>query len=104
MLKEFGIKVKSGDALFTKVIPGFMICNPPYGQRIKTEGKTGVFLKDALDKFLTEDKPERIGWLIPSDMDDLMPKRKDYKIRSKRKFRNGGLAVTYWILERTAEI
>jgi putative N6-adenine-specific DNA methylase len=99
-VKNFGISVMAGDALETKIAPGYIICNPPYGQRIKTQGKTGIFLKDALEKFLTEDKPERIGWLIPSDMDDLIPKRKDFRVRSKRKFRNGGLAVTFWILEK----
>ena len=99
-VKDFGISMMTGDAFLTPIASGFIICNPPYGQRIKTSGKTGIFLKDALDKFLSEDRPERLGWLIPSDMDDLIPKRKDYQIRSKRKFRNGGLAVTYWILER----
>jgi putative N6-adenine-specific DNA methylase len=100
ILNNYGIDVKSGDALKENFPPGFMICNPPYGERIKTPGKKGIFLREALGKFLEKDQPQRIGWLIPSDLDDLIPRVKDYRIRSKRKFRNGGLAVTYWILER----
>jgi putative N6-adenine-specific DNA methylase len=99
-LKKFDIEIKNGDALIEKISPGLIICNPPYGERIKTPGKRGIFLRESLEKFLTEDKPIRLGWLIPTDMDDLVPKIKGYKIRSKRKFRNGGLPVTYWILEK----
>ena len=98
-LKKYGIEIKSGDAFIEKFDGGFMICNPPYGERIKVGPKKGIFLRDSLEKFLTEDQPQRLGWLIPSDMDDLIPQVKNYKVRSKRKFRNGGLAVTFWILE-----
>lgn len=99
-LKKYGIEIQNGDAMKAKIQPGLIICNPPYGERIRTPGKKGMFLREALEKFLSEDRPERLGWLIPSDMDDLVPKMKGYKVRTKRKFRNGGLAVTYWILER----
>lgn len=77
-----------------------MICNPPYGERIKIEGKRGSFLKEAWKKFLEVDKPLRFGWVLPSDMDDLFRNPKGYKILSKRHFRNGGMAVTFWIYER----
>lgn len=100
ILSKYGIEIKSGDALTEKFLPGFMICNPPYGERIKAGPKKGIFLRDSLEKFMTEDKPERIGWLIPSDMNDIDPKVKDYKLKSKRKFRNGGLAVAFQIWER----
>jgi putative N6-adenine-specific DNA methylase len=100
-LAKFGIKIKNGDALIEKISPGLIICNPPYGERIKTPGKRGIFLRESLEKFLTEDKPERLGWLIPTDMEDLVPKIKNYKMRSKRKFRNGGLAVTFQVWQKT---
>lgn len=77
-----------------------MICNPPYGERIKIAGKRGSFLRDAWEKFLNEDKPLRFGWVLPSDMDDLFSKPQGYKILQKRHFRNGGMAVTFWIYER----
>jgi putative N6-adenine-specific DNA methylase len=77
----------------------FMICNPPYGERIGIEGKKGLFLRKARDKFL-QDGPKRLGWLTPSDMDDVFKESPNYKLLSKRQFRNGGLPVTYWVWER----
>lgn len=77
-----------------------MICNPPYGERIKIEGKRGSFLREAWEKFLTIDKPLRFGWVLPSDMDDLFAKAPGYKLLQKKSLRNGGMAVTYWVWER----
>ena len=77
-----------------------MICNPPYGERLKIAGKRGSFLKEAWKKFIEVDKPLRFGWVLPSDMDDLFNKPKGYTLRKKRTLRNGGLAVTYWIWEK----
>lgn len=79
-----------------------LICNPPYGERIQIKGKRGSFLKDTWEKFLSVDKPLRFGWVLPSDMDDLFQAPKDYKISGKRRLRNGGMAVTFWIWERKA--
>ncbi len=99
-LNKYNINVKDADAFSEKFSSDFMICNPPYGERIQTGGRKGMFLRDALVKFLQDDRPERLGWLIPSDMDDLDPGVKEYKLKSKRKFRNGGIAVTFQIWER----
>lgn len=101
-LMTYGIRIENADSLQTRIQTDLIICNPPYGERIKTPGRKGLFLREALEKFLSQDKPLRLGWLIPSDMDDLVPKIGGYKVRSKRKFRNGGLPVTYWILEKAA--
>lgn len=83
-------------------IPGeiVMICNPPYGERIKIEGKRGSFLRDSWNKFIEVDRPLRFGWLLPKDMDDLFQNPKGYRELSRRSFRNGGLAVTFWVWER----
>ncbi len=77
-----------------------MICNPPYGERIKIEGKRGTFLKEAWKKYLYSDKPLRFGWVLPSDMDDLFQKADGYKLIKKRHLKNGGMAVTYFVWER----
>lgn len=77
-----------------------MMCNPPYGERIKIEGKRGSFLKKAWEKFLTVDKPKRFGWVLPSDMDDLFQKASGYELLSKRHLRNGGMAVTFWVWQK----
>jgi putative N6-adenine-specific DNA methylase len=80
--------------------PLVMIVNPPYGDRIKIEGKRGSFLKAAWEKFLTVDQPLRFGWILPSDMDDLFQRAQGYKLLKKRSLKNGGLAVTFWLWER----
>ena len=76
----------------------YMISNPPYGERIKIQGKRGVFLKELWLKVLTKDQPLKFGMVIPSDFDDLFNSPPSpYKALSKRKFRNGGLMVSFWI-------
>jgi putative N6-adenine-specific DNA methylase len=93
------IKLQHRDSLQNKLMDEeiFMICNPPYGERIKIQGKRGQFLSEAWNKFLTIDQPLRFGWLLPSDMDDLFQNPKGYKLSTKRHLKNGGLAVTFWI-------
>jgi putative N6-adenine-specific DNA methylase len=77
-----------------------MICNPPYGERIEIEGKRGHFLKESWLKFLKIDQPTRLGWLVPTDMDDLFLNPPGYKELKKLHFKNGGLAVTFWLWEK----
>lgn len=77
-----------------------MICNPPYGERIQISGKRGAFLKEAWEKYLQTDRPLRFGWVLPKDMDDLFLRPVGYREISRRSFRNGGLAVTFWIWEK----
>lgn len=99
----YPIKIQVGDSLKTKFeVEGemLMLCNPPYGERIKIDGKKGSFLKSAWKKFLQEDRPLRFGWVLPRDMDDLFQNPEGHKLLSKRSFRNGGLPVTFWIWER----
>ncbi len=103
---DLPISLKVQNSLEEKIeIDGemIMICNPPYGERIKIDGKRGSFLKQAWEKFLTVDKPFRFAWVLPSDMDDLFSKAPGYKLISKRPFRNGGIAVTYWIWEKKSQ-
>jgi putative N6-adenine-specific DNA methylase len=77
-----------------------MISNPPYGDRLKIDGKKGAFLKEALLKFLTIDSPKKMGWLIPRDFQDTIKLPENYQVLRKRDFRNGGLAVTFWIFKK----
>jgi putative N6-adenine-specific DNA methylase len=100
---ESGLDLRSRDSLLEKIaVEGefVMICNPPYGERIQIQGKRGNFLRTAWKKFLTVDLPLRFGWVLPSDMDDLFSSPRGYKLISKRSFKNGGLAVTFWVWER----
>jgi 23S rRNA G2445 N2-methylase RlmL len=78
----------------------FMICNPPYGERIKLSGQKGKSLKNYLDIFLSRYQPYRFCWVVPSDLDDLFLKIKGYSLQKQLRFRNGGLAVSMWVWER----
>lgn len=101
---DLPITFKAQDSVKTRIdVAGdmIMICNPPYGERIKIEGKRGSFLKGAWEKFLNEDRPLRFAWVLPTDMDDLFAAPRGYKLLRKRHLRNGGLAVTFWIWERS---
>lgn len=97
------IHFRHGDSLEARLpIEGekLMICNPPYGERIKIDGKRGSFLKMAWEKFLTVDSPLRFAWILPSDMDTLFAKAPGYELQVKKHLKNGGLAVTFWLWER----
>ena len=97
------IDLRVQDSLLMPISPGgefVMICNPPYGERINVEGKRGTFLKKAWNKFLTTDKPIRFGWVLPSDMEDLFQKIDGYDLLNKRRLKNGGIPVTYFVWER----
>lgn len=101
--KQTGLQLTNLDSLRSPLsIEGelVMICNPPYGERLKIEGKRGAFLKNAWTKFLQKEMPFRFGWLLPSDMDDLFQKPDNYKLLNKIHLRNGGIAVTFWMWER----
>lgn len=96
------ITFKEADSLTLKLSTdeSVILCNPPYGERIKIQGKRGSFLKEAWEKFMQEDRPLRFGWVLPSDMDDLFSKPAGYRVKTKRHLKNGGMAVTFWIWTR----
>lgn len=97
---DLPIEFKLQDSL-TTTLPkdAVVICNPPYGERIKISGKKGHFLTKAWEHLLNQG-PLRFAWLIPSDMDDLFPVPSGYQLLKKRSFRNGGLPVTFWLWEK----
>jgi len=84
---------------YTLSHPLVIICNPPYGERIKIQGKRGSFLKEALAHFFTLD-PLKLGWLVPTDMEEIFKAPKNYRLKNKRRFRNGGLAVSFLSWEK----
>jgi putative N6-adenine-specific DNA methylase len=103
VVAETALDLRPSDSLTAPLDPGgdfVMICNPPYGERIKIDGKRGSFLHKVWEKFLTVDRPKRFGWVIPSDMDDLFREAPNYRLLRQRRLRNGGLAVTFWVWER----
>lgn len=103
LIQKIDLPLKKLDSVLNKLPVSedfFMICNPPYGERIKIQGKRGSFLRDSFVKFLSVDKPRRFAWVLPSDMDDLFQKPEGYKILKKFHLKNGGMAVTFWLFEK----
>ncbi len=101
--KETGVELIVRDTLLSPLNiqeEFIMMCNPPYGERIKIHGKRGTFLNDAFKKFLHTDRPLRFGWVLPSDMDDLFKTPPHYQLLKKKSFKNGGLPVSFWVWER----
>lgn len=99
------VEFEARDSLDGELLPGdkLMIVNPPYGERIRTPGPRGSFLRSAWQKFLTVDRPLRFGWILPSDMNDLFSNApKGYSLLRKLSLKNGGLSVTFWLWEREA--
>ncbi len=102
-VRELPVSLKFADTTKTRIsVDGemVMICNPPYGERIKIDGKKGSFLRAAWEKYLTVDAPLRFAWVLPKDMADLFSDPEGYRLRSKIDLRNGGLAVTFFVWER----
>jgi hypothetical protein len=57
-------------------------------------------LKTALELYAKRDRPRRICWVVPSDMDDVFQQLKSYRVKTKLRFRNGGIPVTLWVWEQ----
>ncbi|MBL7665659.1 MAG: hypothetical protein JNM93_11050 [Bacteriovoracaceae bacterium] len=73
--------------------PLWMICNPPYGLRIKLAHT----LQQYLEKMLQVGEPEILGILVPKETKLSHAK---YKIFKSLEFKNGGLSVKYYLLKK----
>lgn len=94
--------IQSGDSLkdsYQLAQPLVIICNPPYGERIQVAGKRGQFLREAFNTFISHN-PLKLGWLIPTDMEDIFKSNSTHKIVKTRRFRNGGIMVSFIVWER----
>lgn len=92
-LVETGIaEIPSGEAV---------ICNPPYGERLKVEGRLVDFYSRLADAIELRLKPERSGLLLPAKAD---PKKMSWpaawKLVSTTSFSNGGIPVVFYVHER----
>lgn len=78
----------------------WMICNPPYQERVSLQGE-GLDLKEALEYLAKTWQPEGMGMLLPAKFKkriDLKP----YGLRLIESFRlsNGGIPVIFWVWVR----
>ncbi|MEC9400633.1 MAG: hypothetical protein VX475_23600, partial [Myxococcota bacterium] len=72
-------------------VPGLVICNPPYGERLERSGA----IKELLEVFASGKMPGwRLGILLPRDFDLTTAV---FPMEERARLTNGGLPVTFWI-------
>jgi 23S rRNA G2445 N2-methylase RlmL len=74
-----------------------VVCNPPYGERLKLPLPPREFYKKAFEKIL-EFQPVAVGMILPKGFAHLVPEiYMGYKKQKAIEFKNGGLPVVYGI-------
>ena len=68
-----------------------IICNPPYGKRIKLNKPRQQYFQELLDNLRQQYKPKRMGLLIPSDI------KLNIKGQKLKVF-NGGIWLNFYII------
>lgn len=96
--KNLKIEICEGDC-FTHKLPKksatrIVISNPPYGERIKKEFK----VSELIQLYKENIEADYVGLLGPAawDIEGVVKKE---NILSKKKFKNGALAVCFWVLK-----
>lgn len=75
--------------------PRIVVCNPPYGKRLKTSGQKSYF-QDVLDKIVHVYSPERIGLLTPRVWMD----HDNYERMSVLDMENSGVETRFSVYHR----
>tara|TARA_Y100000780_G_scaffold155505_1_gene140208 strand:+ start:245940 stop:247031 length:1092 start_codon:yes stop_codon:yes gene_type:complete len=73
----------------TLVKGSYLICNPPYGKRVKIQGKKKAYFESLIKQIEKEFKPKLYGMIIPSDVQIPFP--------IKIPFNNNGIKVNFCI-------
>ncbi|MCO4753173.1 MAG: hypothetical protein KC478_01760 [Bacteriovoracaceae bacterium] len=76
-----------------KLQGGFLICNPPYGKRIKIKGSKTKYFESLIERIETEFKPKAYGIIIPTDV--------NIKFKTKVPFNNNSVKVNFCIKQMT---
>jgi len=74
-----------------------IICNPPYGERLKLPAPPKVYYKKLMDALLSY-QPKAIGLILPKKFTGFVPEKcGGYSLQKTFAFKNGGLPVVYGI-------
>ena len=94
------LRLNTGDFFASEALPApsaprWVVCNPPYGERIGVEGKLSVFYEKLFDAVAEKVRPERACFLLPDRArpNELKLPRMWKKVSTLR-LTNGGLPVT----------
>lgn len=74
-----------------EITDNLLICNPPYGKRVKIPGKKKKYFESLIRQIETEFRPRKYGIIIPSDVQIPFPK--------VIPFNNNGIKVNFCIKE-----
>ena len=92
----FQLEVLAQTSEFTRIL----ICNPPYGKRIKVEGKITDFYTRLFQVCADKVKPKFAGFLISDEVsENQIHFPKTWTLIEQLKFKNGGLKVRFLIFK-----
>ena len=77
--------------LMEKLKGALLICNPPYGKRVKIEGERKEYFRSFIRKIETELRPLRYGIIIPADVKIPL---KEFQVYP---FNNNGIKVNFCV-------
>jgi putative N6-adenine-specific DNA methylase len=84
--------------IFNTQFKNFVILNPPYGIRVKTnEVINSNYYVKIIEKILQIYTPVKIGIIIPTEYP--FKGHKNFNLKQTLKFKNGGIPVTFYQLE-----
>jgi len=101
-----GVEIEVADIFDAKPLvlegPGWVIANPPYGERLKIEGRLKDFYELLFESCERVARPEKACFVLPdsSKPEKLRPPRQ-WRVEKTLKFQNGGLPVTALLFSRS---
>lgn len=92
---------KSAPLAVSKTHSRWVVCNPPYGKRIKVTGPLKEYYENLLLKIEEKLKPNLVSILIPSrPVKGRLKLPLNWKVTEKRSITNGGIPVTAYVFTR----
>ncbi|MCM2281450.1 MAG: hypothetical protein NDI61_06345 [Bdellovibrionaceae bacterium] len=98
-----GDLVAAQEPEFSSQLPqnGAVICNPPYGERLKIEGSLTGYYSRLIAAIESRLAPERVGLLLPAKADaQRIAWPRAWRPVSATRFSNGGIPVIFHVCER----
>jgi putative N6-adenine-specific DNA methylase len=90
--KEFNLKSSNVFKDKQEIKNALIICNPPYGKRVKLDRPRNIYYKELIDALIKNYSPKYISIIIPSDV-------KIEKYNSRLKIFNSGIWVYNYFIK-----
>ena len=90
----------AADLAFSASPYRILICNPPYGKRLKVTGKITDFYSRLFAQCEAKIKPDLAGFLISDEViENQIRFPKNWQLLEELKFKNGGIKVRFLIFK-----